>query len=124
MIDAKVMEMKIIFHIDERANWKRVENNLNNLIKAQEDERLDLTVEVLANGEAVLNLTNSESSLDEDALQRAHELKPMFRICACHNSMKRFKITEDELLPFVDVVPVGVLELAHKQDEGYRYIKP
>jgi intracellular sulfur oxidation DsrE/DsrF family protein len=44
-----------------------------------------------------------------------------FRICA--NSMKRFGIDRSQLLPFAEVVPVAILELADKQQKGWAYIR-
>ena len=33
-------------------------------------------------------------------------------------------INKDDLINFIDVVLVGILELINKQSEGYSYIKP
>jgi hypothetical protein len=37
--------------------------------------------------------------------------------------MKRHGITENQLLPGVDVVPDAIIEIVGKQQEGWGYIK-
>jgi len=43
---------------------------------------------------------------------------------ACNNALIANDINKDDLINFIDVVPVGILELINKQSEGYAYIKP
>ena len=45
------MEYKVIFHIDENARWQMLLGNVENLLRALGSGHM--TVEVLANGEAV-----------------------------------------------------------------------
>jgi len=42
----------------------------------------------------------------------------------CKNALMAYKIKKDDLIYFIDVVPVGILELINKQSKGYTYIKP
>lgn len=116
--------MKIVLHIDDKERWKNVKSNLDNLIKAQHDKNLDLCVEVVANGNAVLNLKKDESVLSDVDIQRGFDLKPTFSISACHNSMNRFGLNEEDIHPFINIVPAGILEIAKREEEGYSYIKP
>ena len=45
-----------------------------------------------------------------------------FRVCA--NAMKKVPITKEDLLPCVEVVPAGVVEIVRLQREDFAYIKP
>ena len=45
------------------------------------------------------------------------------QITICNNSLENFNISKDVLLDFLNIVPVGVLQLATKQADGYSYIK-
>jgi hypothetical protein len=45
-------------------------------------------------------------------------------MCACNNLLIGVNIQRSELLPFVNVVPIGVKELIEKQLDGFAYIKP
>lgn len=44
-------------------------------------------------------------------------------ITLCEGSMKRHKVTSDMLLPGIQTVPDGIMELAMKQHMGWGYIK-
>jgi intracellular sulfur oxidation DsrE/DsrF family protein len=78
-------------------------------------------VEVLANGDAVASYVPSSSN----TVQMMNELaKSNVTFVACNNSIHGMKISAEDLLPFVKLVPVGVVEIIQKQNEGYAYIKP
>ncbi|CAN5357372.1 DsrE family protein [soil metagenome] len=42
---------------------------------------------------------------------------------ACNNTMKRRKLTKEDLLPTAVVVPSAMIELVSKQEEGWAYVK-
>ncbi len=42
---------------------------------------------------------------------------------ACNNTMKRFNVKKEELLPSAVVVPSAMVELVEKQEEGWSYLK-
>ena len=46
------------------------------------------------------------------------------KFVACNNALISYDMKKDDLIHFVDIVPVGILELINKQSEGYAYIKP
>ena len=110
---------KVIFHIKELDNWNSLINNVKNLQKDMTDFQVDIIV--LANGSAVryFDSTNVvEKNIDD--IQKLSESDVKFK--ACNNSLTYSGITEDQLYPFVEVVPAGVGELVRKQNEGYAYI--
>jgi intracellular sulfur oxidation DsrE/DsrF family protein len=41
-----------------------------------------------------------------------------------YNALKANDIKSSSLLPFITIVPAGVVEIAMKQQAGYSYIKP
>ena len=112
--------MKVIFHVDEMSKWGLVLGNTRNLIAALADK--DLSVEILANSEAVKFLVLKDQVAENtDALTA---LSKTVRIVACNNALRAFKIDPASLYDFVTVVPAGVAELVLRQHEGYAYIKP
>jgi uncharacterized protein len=114
------MNIKAVFHIDEISKWELLLGNVSNLIRATEIEAYQ--VEVLANSEAVRNYIRNEQNKN---LAKMLELAQQgIHFAACNNSLKKMGIDPLRLLPFVHIVPVGVLELIQKQAEGYAYIKP
>lgn len=116
------MEYNVIFHIDESARWRLLLGNVENLLNASGPAHM--TVEVLANGEAVLQYAKSQKADQTYAQNMAllHGRGVVF--AACRNAMKANHLAEEDLMDFVTTVPAGVMELVEKQALGYGYIKP
>lgn len=114
-------EIKAIFHIDELSKWKLLLGNVSNLLHAIDIERYN--IEVLANSEAVKSYIANENSTAEITAMKELNSKGV-KFVACNNALNSYSIKKENLLDFVDIVPVGVLELINKQEEGYSYIKP
>ena len=109
---------KTIFHVDEVSRWELTLCNVQNLLSSGED----MTIEVLANAEAVRIFTLPGQ---KDTLQGIAELAQNgVTFAVCNHALSAYQIAREELSPFVTVVPVGVLELTRRQAEGYAYIKP
>lgn len=116
------MGHKAIFHIDEQNKWNLTLKNVNNLLDAVAAE--DFNIEVLANAEAVKEyVLNNEAELNTQSAMKDLSDRGI-KFVACNNSLKAFGIKQEDLINFVEIVPVGVLELVKKQREGYGYIKP
>lgn len=113
-------EYKVIFHIDESKKWNLVLANTRNLIAALKESKV--TVEILANSEAVKDLVSLNQTADPSKSLR--ELSSHVNFAACNNSLHALGIEPTALFDFVTVVPSGVAELAIKQHETYAYIKP
>jgi intracellular sulfur oxidation DsrE/DsrF family protein len=112
--------IKVIFHVDEMEKWTLALHNVQNMLNALEGR--DLTVEVLANSEAVRFYTVSDHNAA--SLQMSDLAKAGVLFAACNNALNSLGIQKDQLPEFIQVVPAGVLELAEKQQQGYAYIKP
>lgn len=114
-------EIKVIFHIDELIKWKLLLKNVKNLLHTIDIERCN--IEVLANSEAVkFYIVNEDLTAEITAMKELNSKRVKF--VACNNALNSYKIKKEDLLDFVDIVPVGILELINKQEEGYAYIKP
>jgi len=116
-----MQEQKVIFHIDELNKWKLLLKNVGNLLDAVDTNKL--TIEVLANSEAIkFYKANQVLELDMNAMEKLNSKGVKF--VACNNALMANDIKKDDLINFIDIVPVGILELINKQSEGYAYIKP
>jgi len=113
-------EYKVIFHVDEMEKWGLTLANTRNLITALQGSKL--SIEILANSEAVRQLVASNNT--EGNLKTLRDLSTSVTFASCHNSLRTLGINPSSLLDFVSVVPSGVAELVIKQHEGYAYIKP
>jgi intracellular sulfur oxidation DsrE/DsrF family protein len=83
-------------------------------------ESPDTKIEVVYYSEAVTGLVQ-DSSYFGQKVQEFQQKGVIF--AACNNSLKRYKIDPSKVLPGVIVVPVAILELVKKQEQGWSYIK-
>lgn len=116
---AQKRQHKIIFDISasDTADHSAVIRQVNNVLKAAPQTK----IEVVFHGEAVYALIKDKTTVHEkiDELVNSRHVV----ISACNNSLLRFNIAKDELIPSVTVVPVAILELSDKQQKGWSYIK-
>ncbi|MEG0253959.1 MAG: DsrE family protein [Vagococcus sp.] len=109
--------MKVVFHINESEKWSTVLKNIMNLL--EEGKGLVTSIEVVANGEAILAYTETNNLIP------MHELvEKGIRFSSCQKAMGAQHITEDMLHPFIKIVPSGILRLVECQTADYAYIKP
>ena len=114
------MGLKTIFHIDESAKWSLLLKNAANLVQMADMETA--SIEVLANAEAVREYAAGEDTAHIAQMRRLADQGVLF--AACSNALKAYRIEPERLIPFVTIVPAGVLELTQRQMQGYAYIKP
>lgn len=113
-------DYKVIFHIDELVKWNLVLANVTNLLEGVSVSNETIEVEVLANSEAVEYYRNNK----DINIKLVDLNKKGVKFIACNNSLKGYNLKPYNLIDFINIVPVGVLELIKKQREGYAYIKP
>jgi intracellular sulfur oxidation DsrE/DsrF family protein len=83
-------------------------------------EAPDTKIEVVFHGNAIYVVT-ADSSLHLDKIKR--DMQRGVNFAVCNNSMRRLQVDASRLVPGVTVVPVAILELVKKQEEGWSYIK-
>lgn len=109
---------KIIYDINsaDTAAQSTIFRQFNNILTAAPDAQ----IEIVFHGQAITGLVKDRSFFAEK-VKAAQQKGIVF--AACNNSLKRFKIDPSLVLPGVIVVPVAILELSAKQQEGWSYIK-
>ena len=123
--------LKLIIHIDEQSKWPQVCNNLNNLIKAKQNGT-NIFIELIVTGKAVLNIllpsTNCQKVSSDYEDELFNTLKKSNQngidLMVCNNSLKEFNVNKLELCKYFKIVPVGLVEIAKKESQGYGYVKP
>lgn len=121
-------KQKVVYHInydgESGTSYKSALGNIQNHINAVGAENIDIKVVLHGDGLGLLM-----SAKQDDALQtRIGGLKTQnvsFQVC--NNTLNGRNISwEDDLYDTweEDIVPSGVAELAHLQQQGYVYIKP
>ncbi len=103
---------------DGPERWEGVLNNVDNLQKAFGADRTK--IEVVAHGRGLGLLLGTNEAL-KARMQGEHDAGVVF--AACQNSMRKFNVTKEQLLPFATTVDSGVAEVVRKQEEGWSYLK-
>ena len=101
----------------DTAAWGGVIGNIKNLSKIWPDQ---LQIEVVVHGKALDFLVASKSHLVNDVEQLS---KKGIVFSACENTMGKYGITKQMLIPAVFTVPSGVGEVILKQEQGWSYLR-
>ena len=97
--------------------WSGVLGNIRNFQKVWPG---NVTIEVVVHGKALNFLVKEKSHLVSE-IEAMTKLGVVFN--ACENTMNKYGIRKDMLIPVVGSVPSGVAELVVKQEEGWSYLK-
>jgi uncharacterized protein len=118
LVSAQQKSHKIIYDINsaDTAAQSTIFRQFNNILAVAPDAQ----IEIVFHGQAITGLVKDRSFFAEK-VKAAQQKGVVF--AACNNSLKRFKIDPSLVLPGVIVVPVAILELSGKQQEGWSYIK-
>jgi intracellular sulfur oxidation DsrE/DsrF family protein len=115
-----MQQHKVIFHIDELDKWELLLKDVSILIDVYSDD--DFHIDVLATSEAVKFYNSKEISYTHMDFMEYLEKKGV-NFTAGKNDLINYKVNEDDLIHFVNIVPVTTLELINKQGDGYIYLK-
>lgn len=124
----RYIKQKVVYHINYTGGeadkaYLGALKNIQNHINAVGQENLDLKVVLHGNGVGVLQSAKSAGKV-QTAVANLKSQSVGFNVCA--NTLKGRNISQDSLYEVFDedIVPSGVAELAHLQQQGYTYIKP
>jgi len=112
--------IKVVLQVSEGTKQAKLA-----LYMAKRDLDLDprTKVAIVAYGEGVQFLQNDTLFSDEGPKVAALAARGVvFKVC--ENSLRASSLGRRDLLPRVEVVPSGTLEIARLQREGYAYIRP
>jgi intracellular sulfur oxidation DsrE/DsrF family protein len=101
--------------VDPAAQLKVI-GQINNILNALPDTQ----IQVVCHSEGLPMLVTAQSKVAAH-VKSLHERGVVF--AACENTMKRNKLTKDDLLPESITVPSGLAEIILKQEAGWTYIK-
>lgn len=122
-------KQKVVYHInytggEEDKAYRAALRNIRNHIDAVGADNMDIKVVLHGNGVSLLKNAVTNQTLQSDVLGlKAHRVA--FNVCnntlvgrKINYATDLFEVFEDE------IVPSGVAELSHLQQQGYTYIKP
>ena len=117
--DAQNKQHRIVFDMtgSDTADHTAVIRQVNNVLKAAPQTK----IEIVFHGKAVYALVKDKTTVKDkidDLVNNKHVI-----VTACNNSLVRFNLSKDDVIPSATVVPVAMLELVDKQEKGWSYIK-
>ena len=127
--DERYGKQKVVYHInynggeDDKA-YKGAMRNIQNHINAVGADNMEIKVVLHGNGVNMLKSAKTDQKL-QSAITSLKTQNVSFNVCA--NTLRGRNINyENDLFEVFedDIVPSGVAELSHLQQQGYTYIKP
>ena len=112
---------RAVYQLDS-SDPKLISQTLHNMKNALDDPRLKGKLElelVVFSGGTVVFRKDQTYEADVLALQQAGVV-----LAQCANSMKAYKLTKEDMLPYISVVPTGNGELIIRQAEGWALVHP
>lgn len=111
-------EHKVVIQVSkvDSAAQLKVVGQVRNILKALPNTR----VEVVCHSEGLPMLVTAQSNVFKHVEELIGE---GVIFAACENTMKRGKLSKQDLLPGVTTVPSGLAEIILKQEAGWSYIK-
>ena len=103
---------------NDPAKWNLALSNAKNVQQDLGKDKTDIEIVAYGPGLNMLKLESPVSTRIQEA--QASGVK----IVACGNTMKAQKVTKEDLVQGLTVVPAGVIEIGAKQQLGWSYIRP
>ena len=97
--------------------WAQAINYSENLQAELGKDNVEMEIVALGYGIGILKLDSPQGSRIPDALKRG------VKIVACQVTMRRQKLTKDDMLPDIGYVPGGLVRILELQKQGWQYIK-
>lgn len=96
--------------------WNQALNYIENLRELYGPDKVEIELVALGLGLGVLKLESTQGPRVADAL------KVGVHISACEVTMRRQKLTREDMLPKIGYVPAGLGQVIKRQREGWAYI--
>ena len=111
---------KVVFQVSDPdpKKWNLTLSNIKNVQEELGREHVDVELVAYGPGLAMLKFDSEVGDRVAESIERG------VRIVACENTMKSLKLTEADMLPRIQYVKAGVVEIMAKQAQGYQYIRP
>ena len=111
---------RVVFQVTSEGDeqWDAVLGNVENVRQAFGPQNTQIAL--VAHGKG-LGLVTAANNRHAERMKKLADGGVSF--AACENTMRKKKVTKDQLLPFVTTVDSGVAEVVRKQEEGWSYVK-
>lgn len=96
--------------------WNQALNYIENLRELYGPDKVELEIVALGLGLGVLKLDSTQGPRVADSLKLG------VHVSACETTMRRQKLTREDMLPNISYVPAGLGQIVKRQREGWAYI--
>ena len=116
---AQTKPVKIVFDVTSKE--ESVHDKTIRHVQMMSKAYPDAEFEVVIYSGAIDMVLEGKSTVSEQIESFEHNDQVSFKVCEA--TMKRFDVTNSQLLAGVETVPDGILEIVIRQSEGWGYIK-
>jgi intracellular sulfur oxidation DsrE/DsrF family protein len=118
-IHAQTKPVKIVFDVtsSDHETHQSAIRHVKTMASAYPDSQFEV---VIYSGSVEMALKD-KSVIADDIINLAENKNVSFKVC--EQTLKHKNIDKSELLPNVETVPDGILEIVTRQSEGWGYIK-
>lgn len=103
---------------DNVKTWQTAFNVVNNLSNTYGKANVDIEVVAFGDGINALTFDSKAASRIPGALGKGA------KVIACENSMKRFKLSKQDMAPEIVYVRAGVQRIIERERQGWTVIRP
>ena len=116
---AAPQKYKVVIQVSDAdpRGWAQALNYTENLQEELGKDNVDIELVALGQGIGILKLDSPHATRVADALKRD------VKINACQVTMRRQKLTRDDMLSDIGYVPAGLVQIINRQRQGWNYIK-
>jgi len=117
---AETVRDKVIIQVSDSLpeKWNLALNNARNLQEAIGRDKVDVEIVAYGPGIEMLKMESEIGNKVDKAIVEG------VKIVACQNTMKARKLSQTDMLTSIAYVPAGVVEIMHKQQQGWAYLRP
>ncbi len=111
---------KVVVQVSDAdpAKWNLALNNAKNVQSDLGAANVD--IEIVAYGPGI-GMLKAESIVGN---RIGEAMATGIKVVACENTLQAQKLTRADMLPKIDYVAAGVVEIMRKQQQGWAYIRP
>ena len=116
---AAPQKIRVVIQVSEAdpRMWAQAINFTENLRELVGKENVEAEIVALGQGIGLLKLDSPHGNRVADSLKLG------VKITACESTMKRQKLSRDDMLPDIGYAPGGLIRIIERQKEGWSYIK-
>lgn len=117
-------QQKVVYHVNNLQTAYGALRNVKNHLNALGDKNVEIIVVTHSSGAFAMvdGSKDKKGHAFGDQIQKLANRGVKFTICA--NTIRGKKIDKNKINLNASIIPSGVAEIAHLQQQGYLYIKP